>query len=701
MINYLRNYFSNLVFTLRFSLLSIFIVLFTITLLIIGSVFYFYMTSLVSRAALLLMDTTARVVLHEIDLKLHPIMVASQWSAKNIHEEVVDVGSKEETTHYLINLLDRLPLAQAAYWADTKGNVVYAQKEKNGQFLTEIINPYASSFKSLVIYRDKEFREIKRENILKPSNYKSRPWFAMAFGKKETIWTPVYAYPSDPPFLGISVATPVYDDDGKPYGIFGIDVRLDQLESFIEHQKVGEKGEVLILDRSARVVVAQHKGYFSVLRKQASPMEPVQHSMATSWVKEAFTVFQREAKPTFQFDQGGVSYLATFKSIPILSDQGWLIAVIDRTDDFTGEIYIIGWIYFLTAFVVFVMGILLISHLVTKIVVPIKKLVKETKQIKNFHLEGDGRVVSHIKEVLDISDAIYAMKKGLRSFQKYVPSTLVRQLIRTGEDVHIGGAKRELAVFFSDIKDFTSITEKVDSNELMKQLCEYLDAFSHIIIEKDGTVDKYIGDAIMAFWGAPIQVDNICHHAALVAFACMKRLAVLNANWSKENKPLFLTRIGIHFGEAIVGNLGSSERLNYTALGDTVNIASRLVDVNKIYGTSILVTDPVYQRIKNNMVLRLVDHVTLKGKEKVTAIYELVAEKQEDLPYDIAAYQRVFHNGFSAYQQGRFDEALLYFNQCLEVYPDDTVAITYIKRCQQFKAYPKPDWNGVWHFSEK
>ena len=244
--------------------------------------------------------------------------------------------------------------------------------------------------------------------------------------------------------------------------------------------------------------------------------------------------------------------------------------------------------------IIFIIGVCLILFWVARIVTPIKKLVKETEKIRTFNLEGSDRVHSHIKEVIEVSDAIFSMKMGLRSFQKYVPASLVRQLIMAGEDVRIGGKKEELAIFFSDIKDFTAIAEKTESNQLMKQICDYLDTFSHVIIQDNGTIDKFIGDAIMAFWGAPTAVKHPCEHAAHAALQCMRELQILNQKWEAEKKPGFYTRMGLHYGIAIVGNLGSSERLNYTALGDAVNIASRLVSANKLYGTSILVSESFY-----------------------------------------------------------------------------------------------------------
>jgi adenylate cyclase len=309
---------------------------------------------------------------------------------------------------------------------------------------------------------------------------------------------------------------------------------------------------------------------------------------------------------------------------------------------------------------------------------------------------------SNIKEIIALSEAINRMKQGLRSFKKYVPANLVRQLIESGKDVLIGGEKTQLAIFFSDIENFTSISERMDPDNLMKYICEYFNEVSPIIVDERGTIDKYIGDSVMAFWGAPLPTEQPCHYAARAAIRCLKRINELNEKWQKQDRPPLNTRIGLHFGEAIVGNLGSNERLNYTAVGDSINMASRLESINKYYGTRIIVSDVLYKEIKHDFALRLIDSIAVMGKARGTSIYELLAENKDELPFNLTEYQKIFALAFAAYEQQQWDVAISNFEMCLSVFPADTVVSIFIRRCRYFADNPPgSNWDGIWRMQEK
>ncbi len=252
-------------------------------------------------------------------------------------------------------------------------------------------------------------------------------------------------------------------------------------------------------------------------------------------------------------------------------------------------------------------------------------------------------------------------------------------------------------VLFTDIAGFTSIAENMNPDILLEYMCGYFEVLSNVITEEKGTIDKYIGDSVMAFWGAPITIDEPEKCAARAALASKRVLQEFNKLWSARGRSPLVTRIGIHKGDAIVGNVGSSEHMNYTALGNTINVAQRLEGVNTVYGTHIIVSQEMFNQIKDHFILRLIDCVTLKGKSTAENIYELLAENKHELTFDVDAYESVFGDGFLAYQQRHWLEAIHMFKQCENLNPEDRLVQVFIQRCQRFQIEPPDDdWQGVW-----
>ncbi|MCX6110331.1 MAG: hypothetical protein NTZ90_12100 [Proteobacteria bacterium] len=342
-----------------------------------------------------------------------------------------------------------------------------------------------------------------------------------------------------------------------------------------------------------------------------------------------------------------------------------------------------------------VLSSLIILVLYRQITVPVNGLVAETEKIKNFQLDERVTVQAHLKELQNLVSAIASMKNGLNSFKKYVPAQLVRQLIETNQEAQINGVRRELTVMFSDIEDFTSISEALKPTELATQLSMYLDAVTHIIMDYKGTVDKYIGDSVMAFWGAPIEIKGHASAACVAALRIQARIDELGKAWAAQGRPILATRIGINTGDVIVGNMGSEQRLNYTVIGDTVNLASRLEGINKTYKTGIIISAATYDLAKDDIEARILDFTRVKGKSEVTTIYELVAERG-----DISSVNKDFIHTFSAaveqYRARNWDSAIKMFQALAKKRPDDYPTTMYLKRCQALRvAPPAEDWEGI------
>jgi len=216
------------------------------------------------------------------------------------------------------------------------------------------------------------------------------------------------------------------------------------------------------------------------------------------------------------------------------------------------------------------------------------------------------------------------------AFGKYVNKHLLDEMISKKSEIKLGGEKRDITVFFSDIRDFTSVSEKLFPEELANLINSYLTTMAKIILDNNGTIDKFIGDAIMSFWNAPLEKKDHSFLACKSAIEQIKSLKEFNQKDS-DKKPKLRMGCGIHTGEAIVGNFGSHHRFNYTALGDTVNLSSRLEGLTKYYKIPIIISESTQKLVRTNFDFRKLDMVKVKGKEKPVSIYELCIEKDTDL----------------------------------------------------------------------
>lgn len=332
---------------------------------------------------------------------------------------------------------------------------------------------------------------------------------------------------------------------------------------------------------------------------------------------------------------------------------------------------------------------------------PIQELVKETEKIKSFNLDEKVNIRASLLEIKTLVDAIASMKIGLQSFKKFVPSQLVKQLMESGLEANASGQRREVTIFFSDVADFTTISESMRPSELSSQLSEYFNELTNIIMEQNGTVDKYIGDAIMAFWNAPVEINDHAKVACRTALKIFERINELEKKWTAEGKPTFRTRIGLNTGEVVVGNMGSEQRLNYTVIGDVVNLASRLESLNKYYGSHILISQFTREKCADDFEVRTIDYVLVKGKIKAVSIYELLAEKGNISTMD-REYILYYEEAITYYLKREWGKAIEIFERLLLQKPNDGPCRMFLKRCSEYNVNPPPEsWTGEYAHEKK
>jgi len=281
------------------------------------------------------------------------------------------------------------------------------------------------------------------------------------------------------------------------------------------------------------------------------------------------------------------------------------------------------------------------------------------------------------------------------AFTYYVSSSVVNEMLKHPEKLKLGGDRKELSILFSDIRGFTTIAEGMSPEELVHLLNEYLTVMTDIVFKYDGTLDKYMGDAIMAIYGAPLDLPDHASKACRSALEMMRELEKLNKKWLAEGKKPVDIGIGINTGPMMVGNMGSEQRFDFTVMGDSVNLGSRLEGANKNYKTNVIISEYTYEKVKGEFLCMELDSVRVQGKREPVKIYSLLGFN--DLPKTQHQTAARFNRGITLYKAQQWDDAIHVFEEIQAVEPNLYAAQVYIERCLDLKKNPlPPEWDGVY-----
>jgi len=286
------------------------------------------------------------------------------------------------------------------------------------------------------------------------------------------------------------------------------------------------------------------------------------------------------------------------------------------------------------------------------------------------------------------------------AFKQYVSESIVDHLMDNVEQLKLGGQKKELTVLFSDIRGFTTVSEKLPPEELGNFINEYLNPMTEIVLKYDGVLDKYVGDEVMAFWGAPLEQPDHAQRACETGLDMLSELALLNQHWAERGKPVIDIGIGVNTGTMWVGNMGSNLRFDYSLLGDNVNLGARLEGTNKQYGTHMIISEFTQAAVADLFVFRKLDLIRVKGKTRPVVIFELL-ERRPGTPEKIELATR-FEQGLDLYSNRRWNEALEVFESVRRDFNDDAPSRVFIERCRAYLENPPPDdWDGAYTMTTK
>lgn len=474
------------------------------------------------------------------------------------------------------------------------------------------------------IFEDRQGNDVEQLDLWKYGyDARKRPWYHETMKADRSLVSL--------PYLSFSIGAPVIAISaplrGKVPGVIAADLKLDTFSDFVQTQRPGEHGIVLIFDSTGSLIAHPDFAQY-VTNAMTHPSQPqlpnikdINSGVATAVLRGSHGRDYYDGNIRDDQGNGYLFRLAKFTlgeqhnaNILLLAAQGDFVQNVRRLQ-FTGLILaIIAGAAFIPVVWIFGSGMSRSLKGITAEAVKLQKLAEPTP----------SAVASRIKEIHELGSTVNLAQRTIRSFARFVPKEIVRGVMDNSVSTELGGVRQEVTVVFTDVRDFTTIAESADPDMLMRQMSRYFSVLTEAFLVEGGTVDKFIGDAVMVFWNAPNpqpdHIERACRAVLSGRMACEK----LNAQFEAEGLTPFFTRFGIHVGEAVVGNLGSIERMNYTALGNTVNLAARLEGLNKEFGTAILVSEGVYLRAQHCFQFRPLESVIAKGMTKGTRIFELV-----------------------------------------------------------------------------
>jgi adenylate cyclase len=535
-----------------------------------------------------------------------------------------------------------------------------------------------------VVVGDIQFEKRRFEN----TDYvvTDQEWYREGIKNDEPGWFEMTAHPVGlRPSIAYAGPVDVYQ---KRQGVLAVIIENTRLAQFLSQLSVGKTGAAFILGRDGTTIAAPDPDADEVnMQRSDQPLL----SVAQGALKQAggWSGGDEKTARRVRFLAGGNAYAV---SLTPLTFPGWTLATVIPEAEFLGPIettiqrLLIG-----LAVLILAAGVLSAWLARRVIAQPLITVVDELGHVERFELDQVRRHPSRLAELENLSNAIADMAAGLAAFRKYIPADLVKMLVSEGIEPHPGGSIRSLTVLFADIAGFTGLSERL-GDRIIPLLSSYLDTMSREVSAHGGTIDKFIGDAVMAFWGAPAANANHAVDACRATLACQRALAASGLA-DDQGRPLRM-RIGINSGDMLVGNIGSEFRLNYTVIGDAVNVASRLEGVNKEYGTDIIIGEETRRLAGDRVHVRELDRLMVYGREGGLAIYELidVPEHEAKPPSWVALYE----SGLAAYRARDFAGATTFFRQLLDVRASDQPARIMLERCSGFlKSPPGADWEAT------
>ncbi|MBN8988741.1 MAG: adenylate/guanylate cyclase domain-containing protein [Rhizobiales bacterium] len=621
--------------------------------------------------------------LQSVTLEMRSSMLAVRTL---LQEKVFDSRDAAKREVVFLSQLRSQPTVSWVAFATSDGSFFAGHKLGNG--VLEMLDIAGDRKMRITRYEYVSDDLTLKHSRIEDTNYSvaDQAWFREAVRSNDENWSTFTTLPSGER-LAAAFALPI-EIDKKPAGVIAIIVELTRISNFLSQLTVGKDAGAFILDREGGVVAAPDPDASEVMAlKTNHPLFPV----AVDAMRSAGSAYQPgEGQPLKrQVTHEGKAYQAVLTPI---SFPGWSVVTVVPESQFLGPVQMTIRNLLIGLAVLIVFAGLLSAWLAQRLIAaPLIKVMDEIRHVERFDLEKVQRHPSRLTEIENLSGAIGDMAQGLAAFRKYIPADLVKRLVSDGNGARLGGAVRAMSVMFIDLAGFTGMSERL-GDRIIPLLSRYFDSVSTQIQHTGGTIDKFIGDAVMAFWGAPAANPDHAADCCRAALACQRAMGEMGLV-DDHGQPVRI-RIGINSGDMLVGNIGSEVRLNYTVIGDAVNIASRLESTNKVYGSTIIIGPETRHLAGDRIVVRELDRLAVYGRAGGLQIYELLGMADEAA--GTPDWAKAYESGLASWRARDFAAAITAFEAATQIRNGDAASSVMIARCREQLANPSgEEWDGT------
>ena len=522
-------------------------------------------------------------------------------------------------------------------------------------------------------------REVGKYDVATDADLRYLPGYQAARNTRTLTVTEPSLNP-DTGFPIVSLRVPIFR--GADFlGCASANITLDVLSRFLDKNRTSARSTMFVADRNNGKIIAFPDKQKGVHIENGALKIATLDDIDDPVVREAHREHARTGADRFAFRSpaSGEEFIAAFASFPGGFGQPWEVITLTPIDDFVGTLKKTNRLMMVVIIGLTMIELLFIYFAASRLSRPVENVSRQLQAIESLDFDAPASRPSNIQEIAKLESAASLLRTSLKSFSSFVPLDVVRQLIKSGIPLTLGVEPRFLTVFFSDLENFSSHAETLAPDDLLIQISTYLEEVSSAISQEGGTVDKFIGDGVMAFWNAPVERHDHVLRACAAAVRAARRMKRVNDAWEAEGRPRIHLRIGLNCANVLVGNVGSSSRLSYTALGDGVNVAARLEGINKLFGTTICVSDSIYDEAKAEILARPIKRVQVKGRKTEFMAYELLALRaSHDPELKIIDRQDLLSEmtwqASQKFEAGEFRAAERSYRDILREYPQDCLA---------------------------